>query len=476
MATEFASFPRLSRREFCRVGAVSVVGGSLLPMAGNLNASSDQSVEPRGGADCVISLNLVGGPSQMDTFDVKELKPTPQDLDIRTTHLGYRWPYGLLPGLATVLDDILVVRSMAAWETLHNLAQYYLQVGHPFNPARVREMPSIGSVIAYELLGKAKESDFLPPFISMNYPAGAVNGTLIRQGYLNSSAAPLTLDVRTGGNMPFMLDEAYKDRFNRRLDFLRSFDSSRQSPSVGTPQELLEWDAFSRSAEKMIKSPRIAGIFELPEAERRRYGGSPFGDACLVARNMVAAESGARYILVSQSGWDHHGDIYGKDVDGLMEDRRARGGLYKNCGDLDPAMTALLTDLKKLESKNGGTLLDRTFVVAAGEFGRTPGELTDIKGRDHWPAVRAGLFAGGGVRPGRVLGATNDAGGAITRFDWHQNRPIYPEDVTATIYSVLGIDWTKKIGGTPSGREFQYVEPMSGTNYIGSTEVSEFFA
>lgn len=476
MATEFASFPRLSRREFCRVGSVSVVGGSLLPMAGNLNASSDQSVEPRGGADCVICLNLVGGPSQMDTFDVKELKPTPQDLDIRTTHLGYRWPYGLLPGLATILDDILVVRSMAAWETLHNLAQYYLQVGHPFNPARVREMPSIGSVIAYELLGKAKESDFLPPFISMNYPAGAVNGTLIRQGYLDSSAAPLTLDVRAGGNMPFVLDEAYKDRFNRRLDFLRSFDSSRQSPGLGTPQELLEWDAFSRSAEKMIKSPRIAGIFELPEAERRRYGGSPFGDACLIARNMVAAESGARYILVSQSGWDHHGDIYGKDVDGLMEDRRARGGLYKNCGDLDPAMTALLTDLKKLESKNGGALLDRTFVVAAGEFGRTPGELTDIKGRDHWPAVRAGLFAGGGVRPGRVLGATNDAGGSITRFDWHQNRPIYPEDVTATIYSVLGIDWTKKIGGTPSGREFQYVEPMSGTNYIGSTEVSEFFA
>lgn len=476
MATEFASFPRLSRREFCRVGSVSVVGGSLLPMAGNLNASSDQRVEPRGGADCVICLNLVGGPSQMDTFDVKDLKPTPEDLDIRTTHLGYRWPYGLLPGLGTMLDDVLVVRSMAAWETLHNLAQYYLQVGHPFNPARVREMPSIGSVIAYELLGKTKESDFLPPFISMNYPAGAVNGTLIRQGYLNSSAAPLTLDVRAGGNMPFVLDEAYKDRFNRRLDFLRSFDSSRQSPSLGTPQELLEWDAFSRSAEKMIKSPRIAGIFELSEAERRRYGGSPFGDACLMARNMVAAESGARYILVSQSGWDHHGDIYGKDVDGLMEDRRARGGLYKNCGDLDPAMTALLTDLKKLESKNGGALLDRTFVVAAGEFGRTPGELTDIKGRDHWPAVRAGLFAGGGVRPGRVLGATNDAGGAITRFDWHQNRPIYPEDVTATIYSVLGIDWTKKIGGTPSGREFQYVEPMSGTNYIGSTEVSEFFA
>ena len=475
MTTAPTPFPRLTRREFCRVGSLSVVGGCLLPMSGNLKATSDKKVEPRGTADCVICLNLVGGPSQMDTFDVKELKPTPEDLDIRTTHLGYRWPYGLLPKLAEVLDDVLVVRSMAAWETLHNLAQYYLQVGHPFNPARVRELPSIGSVIAYELLDKAEESDFLPPFVSMNYPAGAVNGTLIRQGYLESSAAPLTLDVREGGNMPFVLDEDYAARFNRRLDFLRSFDTSRQLAGTGVPEDLLEWDSFSRSAEKMIRSPKIADIFEMPQAERLRYGGSPFGDACLIARNMVAAESGARYILVSQGGWDHHGDIYGKEMDGLMEDRRARGGLYKNCGDLDPAMAALLTDLKKVRSKRGGSLLDRTLVVAAGEFGRTPGELTDIKGRDHWPAVRAGLFAGGGVQPARAMGATDDAGGAITRFDWHQNRPIYPEDVTATMYSVLGIDWTKKIGGTPSGREFQYVEPMSGTNYIGSTEVAEFF-
>ena len=190
---------------------------------------------------------------------------------------------------------------------------------------------------------------------------------------------------------------------------------------------------------------------------------------------MAAAQAGARYILVSQGGWDHHGDIYGKDADGLMEDRRARGGLYKNCGDLDPAMAALLVDLKRTKAKSGSPLLDRTFVVAAGEFGRTPGELTDIKGRDHWPAVRAGLFAGAGVQPGRVMGATNDAGGAIVKYDWHKKRPIYPEDITATIYSVLGIDWTKKIGGTPSGREFQYVEPMSGTNFIGSTEVPEFF-
>ena len=121
-------------------------------------------------------------------------------------------------------------------------------------------------------------------------------------------------------------------------------------------------------------------------------------------------------------------------------------------------------------------LLDKTLVMALGEFGRTPGELTDIKGRDHWPAVRCGVFAGARVQGGQVLGATDEQGGKVTKFDWRQNRLIYPEDVTATIYSVLGIDWTKKLSGAPSGWDFQYVEPMSGTDFIGSAEVPELFA
>jgi len=121
-------------------------------------------------------------------------------------------------------------------------------------------------------------------------------------------------------------------------------------------------------------------------------------------------------------------------------------------------------------------MLDKTLVMALGEFGRTPGELTDILGRDHWPNVRCGAFAGAGVKGGRLIGATDDQGGSVTDFGWHKNRLIYPEDVTATIYSVLGIDWTKKLSGAPSGRDFQYVEPMSGTDFIGSTEVKELFS
>jgi uncharacterized protein (DUF1501 family) len=219
----------------------------------------------------------------------------------------------------------------------------------------------------------------------------------------------------------------------------------------------------------------VAGIFDLKADDRKRYGSSAFGDACLMARNMVAAGAGARYILVNQGGWDHHGDIYGKSDKSSMEDRRARGGLYANCSDLDPAFASLVADLKAAKGKDGGSLLDRTLVLVMGEFGRTPGNLTDIKGRDHWPAVRAGLFAGAGIKGGRILGATDEQGGKITRFDFDQNRPVYPEDVTATIYSVLGIDWTKKITGTPSGRDFEYVENMSGTTFFKSSEIKELF-
>ncbi len=286
-------FPTLTRRQLFQAGAVTVIGGALAPLARPLDAASDGRADVRGGAECVVVVNLVGGPSQMDTFDVKEYPTTPEDLDVRATPLGVRWPYGLLPKTAEVLGELCVVRSMGAWETFHNLAQYNMQTGHPFNASRAREIPSIGSVIAYELQSRSKESDFLPPYISMNYPAGAVNGTLIREGFLPSTAAPLTLDLRRVGNMPFTLEDEYEPRFRRRLDFLRAFDTSRQLADLPGASKLLgEWRYFADSAERMIRSPEMARILEIPSADRQRYGASSLGDACLMARNIVAARAG----------------------------------------------------------------------------------------------------------------------------------------------------------------------------------------
>ncbi len=473
--------PILNRRKFFQLGALSVTGGWLTPLARPLRATAAEKVSPRGSAECVIFVNMVGGPSQMDTFDLKELKTTPANLDVRTTKHGLKWPYKLLPQTAGILDDLVIVRSMGAWESTHNLAQYWQQVGHGFSSARAKEMPSIGSVIAYEMKDKGKSSDFLPPFVSMNFPATGQNGFLLNEGFLDSAAAPLSMDLRNGLDVPFVLPDEYQSRFDSRMEFLKAFDTGRKVNSDWAPKRFLEWESFTRSAHKMLKSPEIGKIFQLTADERKRYGSNAFGDACLIARNMVKAQAGTRYILLNQGGWDHHGFIYGtgegeETLPGKV--KKETGGVYALSAQFDQGFANLITDLKQTRSRDGSsTLLDKTFVLAMGEFGRTPGPLNGIQGRDHWAPVRCGVFAGGGVRhAGRVIGATDEQAAKITRFNWQNNRPIFPEDVTATIYSVLGIDWTKSLSGTPSGRDFVYVEPMSGTNFIGSTEVSELFA
>jgi len=475
-----SDLPVLNRRKFFQLGALSVTGGWLTPLARPLRAATTEKVSPRGSAECVIFVNMVGGPSQMDTFDLKELKTTPENLDVRTTKQGLKWPYKLLQETAQILDDLVIVRSMGAWESTHNLAQYWQQVGHGFSSARAKEMPSIGSVIAYELKDKGKSSDFLPPFVSMNFPAGGQNGFLLNEGFLDSAAAPLAMDLRNGLDVPFVLPDAYQSRYDRRMEFLKAFDTGRKVDSAWAPKRFLEWESFTRSAHKMLKSPGIGKVFQLSDEERKRYGSNAFGDACLIARNMVKAEAGARYILLNQGGWDHHGYIYGSGQGEEVapgKPKKGAGGVYALSEQFDRGFANLIRELKETMSRDGhSTLLEKTFVLALGGFGRTPGPLNCIQGRYHWAAVRCGAFAGGGVKhSGRVIGATDEQAAKITRFDWHKNRPIFPEDVTATIYSVLGIDWTKSLSGTPSGRDFVYVEPMSGTNFIGSTEVSELF-
>jgi hypothetical protein len=452
----------ISRRELLRIGAVSVSACTPAFFPRDLKASTDEKVQPRGSADCVVFVNLVGGPSQMDTFDLKESKTTPADLEVRTAPNGVRWPYGLLPRTAGVLNDTVLVRSMAAWETLHNFGQFYQQVGHAYSAARASEMPSIGAIIAHESKSRTKASDFLPPFVALNFPTSSVNGPLIKEGSLDSGSSPLTVDLKSGAALPFLLPAGTESRFDRRMEALESFDGMRQLDPAKVPKRFLEWESFTKSAQRMMKSPDIGKVFALEAEQRDRYGKTPMGDACLIARNIISANAGTRYILINQGGWDHHAAIYGKDDQPRGEDPKMRGGLYQLCGELDAAFSALVTDLKALPSKDGsGSLLDRTFMVCTGEFGRTPGPLNDAKGRDHWPAVRSALFAGGGVKhAGRVIGATDEAAAKITRLDWARKRPIYPEDVTATIYSVLGIDWTKKISGMPSGRDFLLLDEI----------------
>ncbi len=364
MIDNTSHLPVLNRRKFFQLGALSVTGGWLAPLAAPLRASTVEKVQPRGSAECVIFVNMVGGPSQMDTFDLKELKSTPDNLEVRVTKQGFKWPYRLLPQTADILDDLVIVRSMGAWESTHNLAQYWQQVGHGFSSARAKEMPSIGSVIAYERRNSIKSSDFLPPFVAMNFPGDFQNGFLLGEGTLDSAAAPLaSVDLRNGLDLPFLLPEREQNRYDRRMEFLKEFDTARKMDPEWAPKRYREWDAFTTGAHKMLKSPEIGKVFDLTEDERKRYGSNPFGDACLIARNMVKAQAGVRYILLNQGGWDHHGHIYGA---GEGEDpnprRKTAGGVYDLCSQFDQGYANLIRDLKATRSRDGNsTLLEKNL-------------------------------------------------------------------------------------------------------------------
>lgn len=441
--------PTLTRRQVFRVGGVAVSGFFLEPMMRPVNVWAKEKVKPRGSAEFCIFLNLAGGASHVDTFDIKEGRWLPPNLDVRTLQPGLRMPVGLFPMLSARMRQLALVRSMQAWENEHIRAQYYLQVAHAPSPSRLKEMPSLGSVVAYELESQRRPGDYLPPFVAMNFTSGAFR--VIGEGCLDSRHTPLTLETEAG--FDFVVPKNETARFERRWDILGKFEKLG-----GGVRSAEDFQAYYRGAHAMMQSPDIRKTLSLDEGEQKRYGGTKLGDACLLARNLVQARAGTRFVMISHHGWDHHGKIYDP-----------AGGLWKLARELDAAFANLLNDLE--ESK----LLEKTLVCCLGEFGRTPGELTVNQGRDHHKDAFSGLFAGAGVQGGRVLGVTDELGAKIKDPGWHKKRPVYFEDVAATIYSALGIDWTKTIASTPSGRAFEYVEPQSGTDFFSPGEISELF-
>lgn len=460
-----SSMPQLSRRGFLRVGPVGVSSYFLLPAATAWNVKAGTKVVPRGSAEYCIFLFLSGGASQIDTFDFKEGRWTPPDFDLRTVKGGLmKLPYGLFPRLAGKLDDLAIVRSVEAWEAGHARAQYYLQVAHPISPARRNEMPSVGAVIAHETQARRKATDFLPPFVAMNFGTGGGAG-IIGAGCLNPGMNPLTLDTKQDLN--FVLAEAEKQRFDRRWKLLSELEEAGDEAGFAKAQATAEYKSHYQGAHSMMVADGIGKVLKLHDEERKAYGSSPLGDACILARNLVAAEAGTRHVLISHDGWDFHTNIY---------DKSKPSNHYTLCRELDGALSQLLTDLALTKTADGSRLLDKTLIVCMGEFGRTVGDLTVNKGRDHNRFASTSLFAGGGVKGGRVIGATDDTGGKVAESGWSRKRSIYSEDVTATIYSAMGIDWTKKITDTPSGRAFEYIEPVSGTTFVDFAEIDPLYS
>ncbi|MBL8167733.1 MAG: DUF1501 domain-containing protein [Acidobacteria bacterium] len=465
MKRNHRNIPMLTRRELLRVGGISLAGGFLNRFR-PFNVRAEQNARPQATARQVLFLNVDGGMSQVDTLDAKEGPWTPGYFDIRSFANDLKLPVGIMPNLPGVLDKLTVVRSFAAWDVVHGRAQYYIQTGHPLNLALAKEVPSIGAVVCSELAQQRKASDSLPPFIAMNL-AGNQAG-LINQGFLSAEFGPMSLSV--GAAPPNLAPQpGMEATFQRRWQRLQELDRSLRTGQGEVDRSYSDYHEYYKGAQAIMNDPRVPKVMTITDEDKKRYGNSTIGNCLILARNLFQADAGTRFIMASHGGWDHHANIY-------KEGSRNHPVLIK---ELDAALSQLLKDLDSTPARHspGKTLLDETLVVCMSEFGRTPGLISETrKGREHYMQVHSGIFAGGGIRRGAVIGKTDDLGGKIVESGWSGKRPIYMEDVACTIYSALGINWTKTIDNTPSGRSFHYVEPASGTKYVGFKPVAELFA
>jgi hypothetical protein len=450
----FFDRPHYTRRRFFEVAGAGLVGSYLLDNAllNKANAQTctsptqiiTQQATPHGTAKNCIFILLAGAPSHTDMFDLKVVNGTTPSNFSPTTMNGVSWPVGLLPKIGSHLGDIAIVRSMQAWALVHLLAQHWTQIGR--NPAAALGdiAPNIGSVVAIEKANERQAGQVFPTFVSLNSPIA------VGSGYLAATYAPFNVTPSTTG-VPDTTNSLGQVRFNSMYNELHEFDKSlRVNSPLGKP--VSDYDNFYTAAQQVMYNPAVDKAFGFSSADSVRYGGNTFGNACLVAKQILAADQGTRFIQITFGSWDMHQDIYGK--------QNPKGNnLYTMGTPLDNGVGALLDDLKS------SGLLEETLVVMVGEFGRTVGQVTAAGGRDHW-LQQSVVFAGGGVKGGKVLGATDPTGADTVDFGWSRQRYVHPEDVEATIYSALGIDWTTVRCDDPFMRGFEYV-PFSDQNLCG---------
>lgn len=436
----FFNRPHWTRRRFFELLGAGVSGAFLAgkyAKAAEISHYGGVTANPKGTAQNVVFVLLNGAPSHTDTFDLKMVPGvTPATFNPETVN-GLLFPTGLLPNLAKNLanGDFTIVRSMQSHALVHSLAQTWNQIGR--NPAAAlgNIAPNIGSIVAIEKDKERSPGQIFPAFLALNSGGG------VGAGYLPASYAPFKVNAAAAG-IANTTNPDGQAVFTNRTNLLHALDDNLRLDSPhGTAME--DYNEFYKSAQGLMYNPVVASAFGFTAAESQRYGNTALGNACLVASQVLKANQGTRFIqITSNDGWDMHQNIY------------AAGTLPTRARTLDNAISALLGDLKA----NG--LLDQTLVVMCGEFGRTVGPLTAAAGRDHWPQMFA-VFAGGGTTGGRAIGATNASGSTTADFGWSQNRFVYAEDVEATIYSALGIDWTTIRRDDPLGRGFEYV-PQTG--------------
>ena len=428
----------ISRREAMRRGLFGAAG---LVLAGGFGprvfaeappATPKAAAKTGAKAKAVIQIWLWGGASHLDTFDPKPdagndycgplNKPVPTNVDGIT--IGE-----LLPELAKLADKYALIRSMTHGNNGHETAAYMVQTGRP--PGGRDVYPSVGAVVSLLKGADAGYRGILPPYIVLT----ELQGRFSEAGFLGPRFKPFA----TGGDpgqtrfavegvvAQGITDQRQKDR----RELLQKLNTLEQA-MPGDPQ-LAAADQCEQQAYDLILGD-AGKVFDLSQEKdelRDRYGRTTFGQGCLAARRLV--ERGVPYITINYKGWDTHKQHFQT--------------MRRKLPELDKGLATLLQDL------SDRSLLDSTIIWCSGEFGRTPKiqwEPPWSGGRGHYGNVFSALVAGGGFKGGRVVGASDAKGEEV------KDRPVYPCDLIAAMYELLGIDADAKLPH-PMGQEARVI-------------------
>jgi hypothetical protein len=423
----------LRRRDFLHAGCLSFLGLGL-PQVLGLEAQGAVEDDKKD-VNC-IHLMLVGGPSQLDTWDPKPNAP----VEIRGPYKAIRTNVpGMeisenFPRMAKHADKYALIRSLYhTAAAVHDTGHQMMQTGRLFQGGI--EYPNMGSVLA-KLKGPKGD---VPPHVLMPRPIGNTGGNMPHgqnAGFLGKSFDPFVLNADPSDpnfKVPDMLPPDYLTAFrvDRRRDWREMIDKSVSMFETSQDARLL--DSTFHQAYTLMSSQKAREAFELhkePQATREKYGLNRFGQSCLLARRLI--EAGVRFVTINmfetvfdEITWDIHGS---KPFSPISCYRDLVGPMF------DMAYSSLLEEL----AQRG--LLEKTMVLATGEFGRTP-KVNPAGGRDHWPQCWTILMAGGGIKGGQVIGSSDEIGSAP------KDRPTTPAQVAATVFRGLGIDLGTELPG-----------------------------
>jgi hypothetical protein len=411
----------VNRRDFLKVGALAGIGMSL----SNYFALAEAGEIAPAKGKAAIFVRLAGGPSHMDTFDLKPDAPSEVRGEFKpiSTNVPGIQISEHLPKLAQCADKYAILRGVSHTLAAHELGTQYMNSGN--RPLPSLQFPTYGAVVSKEL-GCSPD---MPSFVAVPNSAGDSSGYLgVEYGPLETGATPQPgQPVKIRG---LTLNGVTLEEIDRRQNLLKRYDTAFGSLAA-EDRVLAGMDQFGQKAYAMMRSGKARDAFDLSHESTNissLFGPDGFSQSCMLATRLV--ESGVRFVTVSLGGWDTHSDNFNALKTKVL-----------------PSFDAGLSGLFMALAAKG--LLESTSVFVTGEFGRTP-KINKSSGRDHYPRSMFCLLGGGGIKGGQVVGESD------AKAEQPKDKAITPDDVAATFYKSLGIDPTKEYK-TPGGRPVMIV-------------------